>query len=144
MVPQAHDGLCVRVRLQCDFCFERAEDSILYSTVLPGEWWNANNTAAEGKCVFKCSQDEAQSIQARPAQCSSTYAVTRGYKKIEGNKCRGGLDLSPLERACDASRHRTVTADSEESTRVSRRGSGLVTVLIVMAVLGVAGVAVYK
>lgn len=35
-----------------------------------------------------------------PSKCVSKYKETKGYLKVAGNSCEGGLDLNPVEHDC--------------------------------------------
>lgn len=94
-----------------------------------------------------CDGDQAATLQRPPTPCGDSYNVTRGYRKIEGNKCDGGLDLNPRVISCASSlasleirdrRH----VDSGGSSSSGSSGSGFGSLLIFLVLLGCAVAAV--
>ena len=81
---------CSASDYQCDFCFERV-----------GEDAAALRNLSAGACVWAC---EGAAPAGPPSPCYGTYLKSRGFAKIEGDSCRGGLDLTPQRLVCPAQR----------------------------------------
>lgn len=74
------------------------------------DWGYKRQGGANGPCVeeeTKLSDAEKQRLQQElwSDQCKDLgyYEVTQGYRKIPGNICEGGLDLSPYRYECNSS-----------------------------------------
>jgi hypothetical protein len=59
------------------------------------------------KSLFECvpedtpgTLEQIEKIKAPPRRCYGYYNETRGYRKIAGDTCVGGQDLSPIPRQC--------------------------------------------
>ena len=71
---------CTEEDWECDFGYER--DS-------------------RGLCIKSKKQNESDVNQALPPEdCKDYYYITQGYRKILGDYCVGGVDHSPIKRAC--------------------------------------------
>jgi len=73
---------CVIEDYECDYCYRRSDD--------------------QKTCVvdYICGDFEPNTI---PVPCNGFWQKTKGYRKIPGNKCSGGLDVDVVLVPCPAS-----------------------------------------
>ena len=91
---------CAASDYQCDFCFERV-----------GEDAAAQRNLSAGACVWAC---EGAAPAGAPSPCYGTYLKSRGFAKIEGDSCHGGLDLTPQRLVCPAQRQNAHGAAAQD------------------------------
>lgn len=46
------------------------------------------------------AQEQIEKSKLPPRRCYSYYNETRGYRKVAGNTCVGGVDLNPIKQSC--------------------------------------------
>ncbi|CAD8167582.1 unnamed protein product [Paramecium pentaurelia] len=74
---------CIEDDWECDFGFYRKIEG--------------------GPCVpiaDKFEEDDTPDLLKPPVNCKQTYMKTQGYRKVSGDYCQGGIDLSPVETPC--------------------------------------------
>lgn len=59
----------------------------------------------KGRLTRGCSPVDAKkaSVVEIPENCDSYYPITRGYRKVAGSFCHGGVDFSPVMNRCPLS-----------------------------------------
>lgn len=87
-------------------CFNREEFDRWYSyqnCECTEEDWECDlgyerKNGGEGACVLSAGEDEP--TYAPPEYCPDYYTVTKGYRKVAGNTCRGGVDHEGITLPC--------------------------------------------
>jgi hypothetical protein len=57
----------------------------------------------DGQCIPKNTpeaQEQIENFKLPPRRCYGTYNETKGYRKLAGNSCQGGVDLNPVVKPC--------------------------------------------
>jgi len=98
---------CTQDDFECDFCFEPYK----------GDGYT---------CIYACRDKDALGVP--PANCKDTYPISKGYRKVEGTQCQGGLDLNPEEVRCPTS------PSSVASTTKGGMSTGLVAIIAVVTI----------
>ena len=71
---------CTEEDWECDLGYERKDNT--------------------GPCILTVGEEPSY---APPEECFETYTVTKGYRKVAGNTCRGGVDHAGLQLPCPGS-----------------------------------------
>ncbi|KAL4495635.1 hypothetical protein ABPG72_014104 [Tetrahymena utriculariae] len=71
---------CTQEDWECDFGFYRKENEL--------------------ECIPMNDHYSPDNLAKPPADCSWSYIVSKGYRKIPGVFCQGGIDLSPEYKEC--------------------------------------------
>jgi len=124
---------CVLIDYECDYCFE-FDDRMQ-------------------QCVFSCSDNpvEVNKLPPPPSNCNSYYEVSKGWRKVEDNKCEGGLGLPqgivvcpgqtlpprPLPTPPPTLAPTGVTPTSDNNIPSPTSNSSMRIVLVVASVIGV-------
>ena len=71
---------CTEMDYQCDIGYERNEPGAI--------------------CQRVGGEQQENNIHEPPINCNGTYKISKGYRKIPGDTCVGGLDFSPIIVPC--------------------------------------------
>lgn len=90
--PKKSNGVCecAQQDYECDYCYEP----------YLGDGFT---------CLYTCGN--GTDVVSPPENCQGYYDVSRGYRKVEGTMCQGGLDLNPERVACPQPPHTPSTGD---------------------------------